>query len=354
MPEPVWIYLMALLYFTKVSTWSTMADAFDSASHDGLTRRLHGDWSGHTLLEMALRVLFGVAGGYLILDDTVVEKPYARLWGEAAWGWSSKQQKVVFGVSMVLRVGTDGKVRLPVGYRIWHTGGDSKYTCALELLRYARNRLKCKPQFVLFDSWYPSKPLLRRIRDYGWYFVCQLKKNRRLEGIPLHLYLQQPYWQATGTLAGGMQVFVVRYRRQYYATNRLRLTAKEVRAHYRRRHEVEEVLRPLQKPAESGGLASRLQAPCSHHVTTAASCPRASHRAVSGGLPGGGARAPRSRSVVAQIQTASHPQRCTGRVTSIGAGEKGCVTSAAGNRPGEAALWLAGGRTRRELLRGWP
>src|SRR5262244_2090863 len=57
------IYLMALLYFTKVSTCSTIADAFDSASHDCLTRMLHGDWSGQTLFDLALRLLFVVAGG---------------------------------------------------------------------------------------------------------------------------------------------------------------------------------------------------------------------------------------------------------------------------------------------------
>ena len=84
MPEPLWIYLMALLYFTKVSTCSAIADAFDSASHDCLTRMLHRDWSGQTLFDLALRVLFAVAGGWLILDDTVIEKPYARLVGEGA------------------------------------------------------------------------------------------------------------------------------------------------------------------------------------------------------------------------------------------------------------------------------
>ena len=71
-------------------------------------------------------------------------------------------------------------------------GGPSKFELALELLSYARNRLKCKPQFVLFDSWYPSKALLKRISDYGWYFICQLKKNRCFEGVALHKYLRQP------------------------------------------------------------------------------------------------------------------------------------------------------------------
>ena len=45
----------------------------------------------------------------------------------------------------------------------------------------------------------------------------------------------------------------MRYRRKYYATNRLGLTGKEVRTHYRRRHEVEEVIRVLKS---HGSLAA--------------------------------------------------------------------------------------------------
>ena len=161
--------------------------------------------------------------------------------GGGAWG------KRGFGtpIRVVLLVWTDGQIRIPVSYRVWHKGGPSKYTLALELLSYARNRLQCKPQWVLFDAWYPSKALLKRLRDYGWYFVCQLKKNRRFDGKPLHRYLQQPYWQAVGFLTGDMKVLVVKYRRKYYATNRLSLPAKEVRQHYKIRHAVEEVIRTV-------------------------------------------------------------------------------------------------------------
>jgi hypothetical protein len=130
---------------------------------------------------------------------------------------------------------------------------------------------------VLFASWYPSKTLLKRIRDYGWYFVCQLKKHRRFEGQALSRYLHQPYWQATGVLSSDMKVLVVRYRRKYYATNRLSVTAKEVRTHYKRRHEVEEMIRTLKSQLSlaacqggyrrPGTTTSRPQ-PCAqeHHV----------------------------------------------------------------------------------------
>ena len=212
---------MALRYFTNVTSGSAMADAFDSVSHDRLTRRLQGSWSGHTLLDLALRALFTVAGGYLSVDDTVVAKPYARLLGEAAWVWSHQDRKVLFGVSGVLLVWTDGQSRMPLAFRVWQKGGAAKYDLALELLSYARNRLQCKPHFVLFDSWSPSRQLLQRIRDSGGSLVCQLKKNRRFEGRALRSYKPQPYWQALGSLSGGLKVFVVRDRRTYYATNRL-------------------------------------------------------------------------------------------------------------------------------------
>jgi hypothetical protein len=98
---------MALLYFTRLTTCSAIADAFDNASHDQLTRMLQGAWSGHILLNLALRALFSVAGGYLLVDDPGIAKPSARLLDEASWVWSRKQRKVVFGVSIVVLVWTD-------------------------------------------------------------------------------------------------------------------------------------------------------------------------------------------------------------------------------------------------------
>jgi putative transposase len=245
MPAPIWPYLTALLYFAEVSTCFAIAQALETPSHDRLTRMLKGQWSGQTLLELALRALFTVVGGDLIVDDTIVEKPHAALLDEAAWVWSTKHNKVVFGIPLVLLVWTNGQVRIPLAFRLWRKGGPSKFDLALELLSYARNRLKVKPRAVLFDAWYPSRRVLRRIRDYGWSFVCQLKRNRLFDGKPLKGHRRQPYWHAVGMLSGRIKVRVVKYRRKYFATNRLSLTAPEVRAIYARRHEIEEVIKAL-------------------------------------------------------------------------------------------------------------
>ena len=245
MPAPLWTYLTALRYFAEVSTCVARAQALQHASHDRLTRMRSGDWSGQTLLDLALRALFTVVGGDLIVDDTVVEKPDATCLAEAAWVWSSKPRQVVCGMPLVLLVWTDGQVRVPLAFRIWRRGGPSTFDLAVARLSYARHHLGCKPQVVWFDAWDPSKKLLQRSRDYGWYFVCQLQQKRRVEGQPLKAYRRHPYWYALGHLAGGLKVWVVRYRRKYYVTNRLSLAAAEVRTSDTRRHEIEAVVKML-------------------------------------------------------------------------------------------------------------
>ena len=234
MPTLVWLYLTALLYYRTSATCVALAEAVQTVSHDRLTRLLQSDWSGaHTPGTSSVARSFVWDRGFLILDDTVLPKPFATAIESLAWVYSSQEHKPVDGLSLVLLVWTNGILRIPLGIRLWHKGGPSKYALALELLSYARNRLRCRPDYVLFDAWYPSKALLKRIHDYGWYFVCRLKKNRRFNGQPIRAYRRHPYWAATGRLRGGLKVLVVRYGAKYYATNRLTLPAAEVHRLYR-------------------------------------------------------------------------------------------------------------------------
>jgi hypothetical protein len=87
----------------------------------------------------------------------VIPKPFATAMEGLAWVFSSQERRPVYGFSLVLLVWTDGSLRVPLGVRLWHKGGPSTYALALELLSHARNRLRCRPAYVLFDAWYPSK-----------------------------------------------------------------------------------------------------------------------------------------------------------------------------------------------------
>jgi hypothetical protein len=165
MPELIWLYLTAMLYYRTIVSCVALSEALNTVSHDRWTRLLQADWSGHPLLELAWRTLFVWERGYLIIDDTVVPKPFATTIEGLAWVFSSQERKPVYGLSLVLLVWTNGTLRVPLGVRLWHQGGPSQYALALEWLSYARHRLHCRPEYVLFDAWYPSKVWLKRIHD---------------------------------------------------------------------------------------------------------------------------------------------------------------------------------------------
>jgi DDE superfamily endonuclease len=165
MPTLLWHYLPALLYDRTSGNCVALAEALETVSHDRLTRMLQRDWSGQTLLELTCRTLFVWERGYLILDDTVIPKPFATAMASLAWVFSSQAHKPVSGFSLVLLSWTDGTLRLPLGTRLWRQGGPSKFQLAVELLSSARNRRRCRPAYVLFDAGSPSKALLKRIHD---------------------------------------------------------------------------------------------------------------------------------------------------------------------------------------------
>lgn len=267
MPTLVWRYLTALLYYRTSASCVAFAEALQSVSHDRLTRMLQADWSGQRLLERAVRILFVWERGYLILDDTVIPKPFATAIEGLAWVFSSQERKPVYGLSLVLLVWTNGTLRIPLGMRLWRKGGPSKYELAIELLSLARNRLRCRPAYVLFDAWYPSKAVLKRIRDYGWYFVCRLKKNRRFNGHAVRHHRRHPYWADSGWLTGGIKVLVVRHGAKYYATNRLTLPATEVRRLYRIRAQIEEVIRVCKDQLGLSACQARSERAQLHHLT---------------------------------------------------------------------------------------
>ena len=95
MPTLVWLSLTALLYDHTSGRCVALAEALRTVSHDRLTRMLQGDWSGHTRLDIACRTLFVWERGFLIIDDTVIPKPFATAMAGLAWVFSSQERRPV-------------------------------------------------------------------------------------------------------------------------------------------------------------------------------------------------------------------------------------------------------------------
>jgi hypothetical protein len=131
MPQLIWLYLTAWLYDRTSVRCVALAEVLEPVSHDRLTSWLRGHWSGHTLLERAVRTLFVWERGDLISDDTVLAKPFATVIAGLAWVFSSQEQQPLSGVSMGWLIWTKGTLRIPWGMRLWRTGGPSKEALAL-------------------------------------------------------------------------------------------------------------------------------------------------------------------------------------------------------------------------------
>jgi hypothetical protein len=120
--------------------------------------------------------------GLLVLDDSTLDKPYARHMGLVGWHWSGKHRRVVRGINLLTLLWTDGDGCWPCDYRL----GDPAQGKAVTkndhfraLLATAHGR-GFAPRCVAFDSWYSGKDNLKAVRGYGWTFLTQFRSNRRV------------------------------------------------------------------------------------------------------------------------------------------------------------------------------
>src|SRR5512135_151219 len=120
------------------------------------------------------------ARGALILDDSTLDKPYAKDMGLVTRHWSGKHRKTVRGVNLITLLWTDGDRKIPCDYRLYSkTDSKTKNDHFWEMMLMARGR-GFSPKYVLFDSWYASLENLKQIRDHGWLWLTRLKGNRKV------------------------------------------------------------------------------------------------------------------------------------------------------------------------------
>lgn len=118
-------------------------------------------------------------GGVLILDDTVLDKPWSRKNALVHQLWSNVEKRVVRGMGLTTLLWTATGEHLPIDYRVYarRMDGKTKLDHAEEMLTSAKAR-GLSPTHVLMDAVYTKLSTLKAIRGYGWRWVAILKKNR--------------------------------------------------------------------------------------------------------------------------------------------------------------------------------
>ncbi len=154
-------------------------DRAEAPAHDALTRLLHrlDPDPARLWAEAAQHVVLDA--GLLIVDDTTLDKPYARTIALVRRHWSGKHHRVVQGINLVTLLWSDGHACIPCDYRLFDkpTDGATKNDHFRAMLTTAHAR-GFAPRLVAFDSWYSSLANLKLIRSYGWRWLTQLKANR--------------------------------------------------------------------------------------------------------------------------------------------------------------------------------
>lgn len=153
----------------------------DAAAHDSFNRlltRLEPD-AEQLWLEAVPQIQLD--DGVLILDDSTLDKPYARHIDLVGWHWSGKHHKVVKGINLLTLLWTDGDRHIPCDYDIYDKAHDglSKNDLFAKQLRKAKQR-GMNPKCVCFDSWFASLENLKLIRSLGWTWLTRLKSNRKV------------------------------------------------------------------------------------------------------------------------------------------------------------------------------
>jgi hypothetical protein len=206
----------------------------------------------------------GLVGGYLLLDDTILEKHTLGLEGIRKL-LDTKTGGFILGLSVVLLCWSDGKQTVPIAF-LPYTTGKSKHDLAIELLQTAKT-MGLTPKYVLFDAWYASQKVLKAVILKGWHFVTRLRKNRYLDGKKLKTRHRHPNWHTTGKLKGAIQAKVFRRGAKFYASSDTSLEWQATKKLYKIRALIEEVFRVLKQECAWQGVQQRDIQTYNNHLT---------------------------------------------------------------------------------------
>lgn len=154
-------------------------DSPTKPSHDAINRVLQRlEPSSQQLWDEAQRYV-ELTKGVLVIDDTTLDKHYARRMELVTRHWSGKHKRVVCGINLTSLLWSDGDKHIPCDYRLYEKAvdGATKNEHFRAMLEVARGR-GFHPECVAFDSWFSALDNLKLIDSYGWRWLTRLKSNR--------------------------------------------------------------------------------------------------------------------------------------------------------------------------------
>jgi SRSO17 transposase len=191
------VFAAGLCCLAKKPTARAVAANLGGVSHDALTRFLnHASWNAAILMVVLLDHAIVLAGGivtgqsWLILDDVLIPKPFAKVIAGAYWDWDHCDKRNVFGHRVVVLLWTNGVMLIPVAFALWHKKNSAylketerAYRTKNDLARclvYMVKRRGLPFDYLTFDAWYAGVDNLNFFNRLKVTYYAAVKSNRTL------------------------------------------------------------------------------------------------------------------------------------------------------------------------------
>ncbi len=181
-------YIEYLIATTGNYTCTHLADHLDgdqAMSHDAISDFLRREkLTPRGLWQVVQPLLVDSPDSYLIVDDSVQDKRYAKKIGLVYRQYSGDAHGVIDGIGVVNLVHTHGQAHgfYPIDYRIYDPDGDgkTKQDHFRDMLMRAICEKGIQARTILFDNWYASVENLKLIHRLGRVFITTVKSNRKV------------------------------------------------------------------------------------------------------------------------------------------------------------------------------
>lgn len=179
-------YCQYLLVSQINYTLTNFAEHSERFSHDQINRYLAGEKITPRLVwENVERQVMQKSKGYVVFDDTVLDKQYSFAIELVRRQYSGNAHSVIKGIGVVtciyINPGLD-QFWL-IDYRIYDPEGDGKTKLdhVREMLSHTVYHKQLSFRAVLMDTWYATKDLMLFIESLEKVYYCPLKDNRQVD-----------------------------------------------------------------------------------------------------------------------------------------------------------------------------
>ena len=197
-------------------TGTYFADIVDGLKHDSVWRHLNGSkLPSKVIWERVCSNIQYSKNGYLLFDDTVLDKSASKKIALARWQYSGTTHQTVMGIGVVNCVyyNPDLDRYWVIDARIYQPDqdGKKKYEHLQEMMRKAIARGVIF-RTVLMDTWYAINKIMCWIDGLGYQFVCPIRRNRQVlnrwdnPAKPRYCSVAQLPWQEKERQLQGCQI----------------------------------------------------------------------------------------------------------------------------------------------------